>query len=126
MKPDTTYNGWKNHETWLVCLWIDNEEGEYLTVLDLAREALDYDPTERATMLADWFSDPVEGPARIRSSQAHYLGKAIRAHIEEDHAAGIAGFVADLVNAALDSVDWDEVADHYFDTIDEERKAVAQ
>ena len=26
---DTTYNGWKNYETWNVKLWIDNEEGSY-------------------------------------------------------------------------------------------------
>ena len=23
------YNGWKNYETWLVALWIDNEQSSY-------------------------------------------------------------------------------------------------
>ena len=27
IETDTTYNGWKNYETWNVVLWLDNDEG---------------------------------------------------------------------------------------------------
>ena len=29
MKEDTTFNGWKNYETWNVALYIQNDEGLY-------------------------------------------------------------------------------------------------
>jgi len=35
---DTTYNGWKNHATWNVALWIGNDEGLY----NLAKDCNDY------------------------------------------------------------------------------------
>ncbi len=35
---DKTYNGWKNHETWNVALWIQKDEGWYA----IAREVTDY------------------------------------------------------------------------------------
>lgn len=34
---DTRYNGWKNHATWNVALWIGNDEGLY----NMAREYRD-------------------------------------------------------------------------------------
>ena len=37
---DTTYNGWKNYETWNVSLYINNEYGMYMTALDWVKGRL--------------------------------------------------------------------------------------
>ena len=34
MTENTTYNGWKNYETWATSLWIGNEHGIYNDVFE--------------------------------------------------------------------------------------------
>jgi hypothetical protein len=45
MEEDTTFNGWKNYETWNVTVWIGNDYGLYCSMLDYT-ERVD-DPTYR-------------------------------------------------------------------------------
>lgn len=35
---DTSYNGWKNRQTWNVALWIGNEEPLYRAAVEFARK----------------------------------------------------------------------------------------
>ena len=38
------YNGWTNYETWIVKLWMDNEEGTHLYFREQAEQAFKDDP----------------------------------------------------------------------------------
>ena len=98
---DKTYNGWTNYETWLVALWIDNEEGSYSDRCAAADEA--WEDTDEADTPED------------RSDAARIaLAKWIDDYIEEVvDSFSLAGFVADLVSSATSQVDSFEIADNW-------------
>ncbi len=51
---DTTYNGWSNRETWLVSLWLNNDESLYSQLL----EAVELN--EPASIKAEWLAERVQ------------------------------------------------------------------
>jgi hypothetical protein len=92
----STYNGWSSYETWAVKLWIDNEQGSYEEARDLAKQAKEMSPEPKA-WLADHFKEEYE---------------EARPEVE--------GVWADLLGAALGSVDWFEIAESLLSEIEEE------
>jgi hypothetical protein len=101
MSEDTRYNGWSNYETWAVALWLDNEPYYLDAALECVRDGeytepcVDADNTIRDTVYDLTMSSP-EG---------------------EDIVTGLA---ADLLGAALSSVDWREVTDMVFESYADE------
>lgn len=94
-----TYNGWKNYETWCVKLWIENSDGGdhwRERAAEIYREA---SATEVLT---------------IREAATYQLAEQIKSEHEEN-APEISGIYADLLNAAMSEVDWDEVAGNILD-----------
>ena len=59
---DTTYNGWANHATWNVALWIGGDEGLYT----LAKDCNDY-PMFRDTMEELYGDAPHSNPIAYRT-----------------------------------------------------------
>lgn len=102
-EPAKGYNGWKNYETWAVALWIDNEEGSYNRRCELAREAKeeageeDEDGRTAEGLLADQLK------TWIREEEIPDLG---------------ASLYADLLGAALDEVDWYEIAENWLEEVE--------
>ena len=101
-----SYNGWTNYETWSVSLWLRNDEESYSDVRELTRKAL-----ARAQQ-GHHYLTPEEHACRL-------LADAILEYVESlPQIASIlegASMATDLLGAALDEVDWDEIAQHFLD-----------
>ena len=85
---ETGYNGWKNYETWVVHLWLSNDEPLYREAREMALRGYDMDH-HRADAFKDW--------------------------VEEMALEGIEGFQSYLISSALADVDWEEVATAFED-----------
>lgn len=96
------YQGWTNYETWAVKLWIDNEEPDYRywqaetrRHLATAKPAFDFQTKEDAARigLAGQLKDEHE--------------EAATEALNSDNKPTV---FTDLLNAALGSVNWHEIA----------------
>lgn len=92
MSNDQGYNGWTNHATWCVNLWLSNDQGTYAEVNDLIA-CLFHDDASVCDM-ADRLRDYVEELAELTCPGV----------IEG------ASFVSDLFGSVLHDVEWNEVA----------------
>lgn len=95
---ETGYNGWTNYETWLVNLWMDNEEPSQEYWYEKATEALENNDCGRDSAVAA-------------------LADAMWEQREEAMPTAESGIFADLLNAALGRVDWRDIARHWIDNI---------
>ena len=84
---DTTYNGWRNYETWATKLWMDNDEGTQAYWTERANEVRD-DHAENA--------------------EQHLADEIEAAH--QDNMPELTGVYADMLQASLSSIDWREIA----------------
>lgn len=103
------YNGWYNYETWLVGLWIDNEEGSYNYWREMAQEVYDDARADRTFTKEE--------------RAALDLSESLKQHFELEQPE-VTGFWADMLNAAMSEVNWHEIAEHYIDECDKETEPV--
>lgn len=96
-----SYQGWANHATWCVNLWISNEESSYLELKAMADEAKDNNRT----------SDDDECDDYDKEECVRELADAIKQWIEDSLPIDTADLCADLLTSALSDVDWAEIAE---------------
>ena len=103
MTEEKGYNGWSNYETWAINVWLTNDESSYDYLMEQVDEAYkSASATEYAT----------------REQTATYnLSQTLQLEAEENKPE-VSGYYADLLNSALGSVDWYELAKHYIDDLD--------
>jgi hypothetical protein len=97
-KPLSGYNGWTNYETWLVNLWFDN------SLYEILGEEYGFDPNE--------WPDTYE----VAQSVKYYISTFIFEDGRSENSDLPAyGFVTDALNAFLDQVNYEELAQAVID-----------
>ena len=108
-KTDSSYQGWTNHETWCVQLWLTNEEPEYRHWT--AHAAGTWGHAEADQYLT-----------RAEVARCH-LAVMLREEIENAVPLDNCGMYSDLLTSALSKVNWDEIANAWLEPIEEYEEA---
>lgn len=85
----STCNGWTNHETWLIALWIENDATLYQQARSIAANRNDEDDDE--------------------GERLFHLAESLKTQIEES-IPELEGAYADLLDCAIAQVNWLEIA----------------
>lgn len=110
MTTDAKYNGWTNYETWNAALWMGNDASQYWD--EQAQECYEHAEADDIFTRKEVAARDLAG--RMESWHEEYA---------EEWMKDQASFFADILNAGLRSVNWDEIAGHYMDEVDEETEA---
>ena len=89
------YNGYHNYETWLVALWIDNDQDTEEQLHEMAETIPDRDVYDLSLVIKAWVTDDMIPD----------LGATL---------------AADLVSGALSKVNWYEIAENAIEGLDPE------
>jgi hypothetical protein len=111
MMTDKKYNGWNTFETWLVSLWLDNEEPSYRYWREQTAYHHRAAPACKQVKEGIWNT---EQAARIN------LANQLKAEIIDESPVSGASLYCDLLNAAFSEVDWYEIAENLLMDIPDE------
>ena len=86
-----SYNGWRNYETWLAYIWLEDVDWRNFVETKLlgGEEDEEIIKDKKVEMLAEYLKDYIE---------------------EEADMAGLNGFLDDLLTSAISEIDFTEIA----------------
>lgn len=102
---DTSYEGWKNYPTWVVKLWLDNDEGTQDYWTERTKEI--YQTSKKSQILSK------------REEARFALAQELKEQIEEGNPLSEqASMYSDLLGASIGLVYWDEIAETYLEEME--------
>jgi hypothetical protein len=113
LRRSERYNGWTNYETWVVKLWMDNDEDSCRSWREEAERALG-DARDGAISLHYGSQTHAERAACHLADILHE--KLVNAH-------GVTGVCVDLLSSAMSAVNWYEIAENILDELPAEEPA---
>jgi len=100
---DNTYNGWTNWETWIVNVWIDNDQKLHEHYRKMARAEI----------------------SSNKRSATFKLSVTLREQFDE-WMPEVEGVYLDLLSGAMREIDWVEIARHLIEGAEEEENYAQQ
>lgn len=109
-QDEQKYNGWTNYETWATALWLDNDEGSQSYWRDVAAQCGTEAPTT---------SQVKEGLWSVQEATRFSLADRLKEEVADGAPDTIeASLYGDLLGAALSSVNWHEIAEHWLENLE--------
>ena len=103
-QTEKSYNGWTNYETWVTALWLDNDYATHCYWREVTEECQAAAPATEPVQQGVW---TVEEAARLT------LSNRLKEEVTDGSPVVTASLYADLLGAALQEVNWLEIAEHY-------------
>ena len=103
------FNGWSNHETWCVHLWLTNEEGSYRYWRAEAARHRKEAPRHANVRQGIW---------SVELAERAELAQQMKSEIEEASPLTEASIYSDLLNSTLSEVDWHEITGAFLEDIE--------
>ena len=105
------YNGWTNHETWCVNLWITNTQGDYEYWRQQAHAHADSAASCQMVEDGIW---TIEEAAKF--NLADEMKEALREEESDVHPE--ASMWSDLAKGSLSDVNWHEIAEAFLEGVE--------
>lgn len=110
---DKKYNGWTNYETWVVNLWMDNEEGSYDYWREVAEDVY-HNQAEEQQHFSKMDDAVVILADRLKNDHEEAKDEIL------ERLELTASLWADLLGAALSETNWREIAEHLLENVEVE------